>query len=58
MKTLRQLRKEGHRFEIAGQQLRRRIAYEGAGFYSLHGDGTYRRGRFRSHSRLYIGPKP
>ena len=57
--TLSDLKNEGYNVDfIADKQLTRQIDFEGVGFYSLDSYKVYRRGRFATTSRVFIGDKP
>ena len=54
--TISQLIKRGYLIHTQNsEQLRRRVVFTGAGFYSLDDRKIYRRGRFPTFSRLFIG---
>jgi hypothetical protein len=56
--TIDQLKKQGYPIHHENnEQLRRRVVFTGAGFYSLDDRKVYRRGRFATFSRLFIGER-
>jgi hypothetical protein len=59
MRTIKALKKAGYQIEslTTAEQLRRRVDFVGAGFYSQDAGKVYRAGRFKSHSRIHIGER-